>query len=295
MTHPPGTDTEPAGADHAPPGGPEWAWGPGFDQVSVLLDLVPAQGPAQHLRIAPERAFSGASMIKTFLAELVSTGVAAGSWRWTQALTVDQGHRIGGDGVLKDFTVPAALSLHDLMTLMLTVSDNTATNVLIDLLGGVAVMNERLAAVGLRSRLRAHVGGAAEVPQGAEVEPDPTLRSGPGLSVVLPSEHHALITRLAEQRHHQVVWGLLGAQQDRRSLARRVDDRVPFAHKTGTVAGVRHDSGRLELPDGGWLQVTCFSDSTVDLEWVDHPSCLAMGDALAHTLQWAGHGDLVIG
>lgn len=86
---------------------------------------------------------------------------------------------------------------------------------------------------------------------------------------------------------------MLEAQQDVRSLARSISEFATFGHKTGTVAGVRHDSGRLVLPQGGWLQVTCFTDHPDQVESVDHPACVAMGSALAATVTRLGAAELL--
>jgi beta-lactamase class A len=54
-----------------------------------------------------------------------------------------------GAGLIRRFHVPGiALSLHNLLELMLTVSDNTAADILFDLVGGGAAITERLHAVG---------------------------------------------------------------------------------------------------------------------------------------------------
>lgn len=48
-------------------------------------------------------------------------------------------HRVGGSGVLQALSDQVIVTVKDLMTLMITVSDNTATNMMIDLLGMDAI------------------------------------------------------------------------------------------------------------------------------------------------------------
>lgn len=52
-------------------------------------------------------------------------------WRW-----IDKQQQVGGSGVLQELGDHSSqLSLHDLGVLMIVLSDNTATNMLIDLVG----------------------------------------------------------------------------------------------------------------------------------------------------------------
>lgn len=51
---------------------------------------------------------------------------------------------VGGSGILKEFGPGLMPTVHDLATLMIVISDNTATNLLIDLVGGVDSVNRLL-------------------------------------------------------------------------------------------------------------------------------------------------------
>ena len=57
--------------------------------------------------------------------------------------------KVGGSGVLQALSPDLKLTIRDLMTLMIIVSDNTATNVLIDLLGMESI-NKAMKEMGLR-------------------------------------------------------------------------------------------------------------------------------------------------
>lgn len=75
--------------------------------------------------------------------------------------------RVGGSGILQHLTVPA-LTARDLATLMIVLSDNTATNVLIDLVGRDAV-NARMQALELPNiRLRRKMMDAAAQRRGEQ-------------------------------------------------------------------------------------------------------------------------------
>lgn len=268
---------------------------------SVILDLGTPDEPRRDagVDIDPDRAYSGASMIKTFLAEMVSEDVDAGRFSWGQSVQIRADHLTGGDGVLPGWQMPATIALHDLVHLMVIISDNSATNVVADLLGTMEEVNDRLATAGITSRMRRWVGGETDAerandPRRDQWSADPSLPSTAGLSVVSPRDHHEAMWRMRTQPRHRTVWRMFEAQQDRRGLVRHLDDELTFARKTGTDQGVRHDGGILPLPDGRTVAITVFTDVTDRVESVDHPSSVAIGQGMRDTLHLLGHGALVV-
>jgi beta-lactamase class A len=57
-------------------------------------------------------------------------------------------HRTYGSGVLKELSDSVRMTVHDLGILMIVLSDNTSTNALIDLVGGIDVVNSRMQRLG---------------------------------------------------------------------------------------------------------------------------------------------------
>lgn len=276
-------------------------WAEVFDRAGtsaygLVIEQRPAGAgePTWQVRERADLAFSGASMIKSFLAEMVSADVASGRLDWHQVVRVTPEHLTVGDGVLGGWQMPAPLALHDVVHLMITISDNSATNTIAELLGGTEAVNDRIMADGYRSRFRRWVGSRHPDPRNEHWVPDAELPSPAGLSIVTAADHARLLDQIKHDRRHQLLWGLFEAQQDRTRLVRHLDDRLAFGRKTGTVDGVRHEGGILDLPDGTELAISVFTDHTDAIERVDHPSCVAMGLAMVRTLDLLGHGRLVI-
>ena len=73
--------------------------------------------------------------------------VADGKYAWSDRLTIRAEDKVSGSGVLADFSDGESISLRDATTLMIIVSDNTATNLILDRVGGDPV-NEYLASLG---------------------------------------------------------------------------------------------------------------------------------------------------
>jgi beta-lactamase class A len=96
-----------------------------------------------------DRPVQTASVIKLAILfeamEQIKTGKAA----WDEKLTLAKGDAVSGSGVLTFLDAPTALTLKDVLTLMVILSDNTATNLAIDRLGLDAI-NARIGWLGLK-------------------------------------------------------------------------------------------------------------------------------------------------
>lgn len=237
--------------------------------------------------------YSGASTIKTFLLEQASLAVDAGALGWDTAVSVTPEHVAVGDGVLATWRLPVTLPLHAVAQLMSALSDNTATNAVVDTLGGLEVVNDALAAAGCASRMRRWVTGRYADPRADSWDSSASLPSRAGLSVVVPREHAASVDRLVTEPRHGVARAMLEQQWHRDSLARPLVDDTPFAHKTGSVGGVRHDGGVLLPGTPDSLAVHCFTDGPERDELVDDAASVGMGRAMARTLGLLGLGSLV--
>ncbi len=104
---------------------------PGFMGVSVK-DL--STGDEHH--IYGDERFLAASSIKVPILIELFRKAKAGAVDLDEGITVPDEVKVGGTGVLKEFgDGTATLSIGDLASLMVTVSDNTATNIIIDIVG----------------------------------------------------------------------------------------------------------------------------------------------------------------
>lgn len=85
--------------------------------------------------IHAEETFETASAIKTFILACVFDEVKAGNLSLDDMITYQPKHFVDGSGVIRSLDPGLALRVKDVVTLMIIVSDNTATNMIIDLLG----------------------------------------------------------------------------------------------------------------------------------------------------------------
>ena len=149
---------------------------------------------------------------------------------------------MGGSGVIQHFgDGSSTLSLEDLAVLMITLSDNTATNILIDALGMNAV-NRTLADLGFgETRLQRKM-----------IQPEASLRGEENVST--PAEAAALMTRLARcdlpvnQASCRRITEILEIPKGG-AVREPVPGSVRIAFKPGTLEGVATVWAYVELPD----------------------------------------------
>lgn len=169
--------------------------------------------------------FPTASAIKLAVVYELFKQAGEGRIKLDETLTLDRSKAVGGSGVLVHMGTPT-LSIRDYATLLVTLSDNTATNVLIDRLGMTDIA-KRMQQLGLpATKLRRHMMDGAAVRRGEE-------------NVSTPAELVALLKAL--QAMPDAI-ALLKLPKENR-LRRGLPPGVESADKSGELDGVRVDAG----------------------------------------------------
>jgi beta-lactamase class A len=191
--------------------------------------------------------FPPASTIKLPVLYEVFRQAGEGRFDLTDSLTLAADDVVGGSGVLKDLTPGLPLPIHDAATLMIVISDNTATNMLIDLVGMEAV-NASCLALGLTAtRLENKMQRAKEG--------GPTNRSTPadlGQLMTLIADRQVLTRSACD-----AMLDILGRQQYTENITRALPEfdgyleagkapAVRVASKSGSIRGTRNDVGLVE-------------------------------------------------
>ncbi len=100
------------------------------------------------LAIGADTPVQTASTIKLALLWTILRQIASGKAAWNEKIELHPGEAVGGSGILHFLDTPATLTLKDVTTMMVIVSDNTATNLLIDRFTTKQVNND-MTALGL--------------------------------------------------------------------------------------------------------------------------------------------------
>ncbi|HJZ67644.1 MAG TPA: serine hydrolase [Blastocatellia bacterium] len=91
------------------------------------------------------------SVIKIPLMVEVFRQVEAGKFALSDRVTLKESDKRPGTGVIRSLDSGASLTIKDLITLMIIVSDNTATDLLYEKVGGVGPVNKLMQSYGLNS------------------------------------------------------------------------------------------------------------------------------------------------
>jgi beta-lactamase class A len=183
-----------------------------------------------------------ASLIKLPILAAFWEAAEAGRLDPNERTSVPAGTRVEGTGVLKALAPGLQPTWSDLATLMITVSDNVATNLIIDRLGMEAIQawidKAGLAETRIERRMMdpaAMSAGRGNWTSAADME---TLLSAIAAGKCVSSPASSEMRRVLE------------AQQIQDRLPRRLPEGVRAANKTGNFANVIHDAGIVTWPGG---------------------------------------------
>jgi len=219
----------------------------------------------------PDAAFPAASVIKVPLVMALHADAAAG--RIDLRERVATGARVEGSGILWDLRDVDTLTLRDLAALSIGLSDNTATNRLIERVG-VARVAERLAEWGCRSTaLRRAMFDFDAAKEGLE-------------NVATAGELVALLERLVAGRlvdraTSDAVLALMERCDDDRKLRRYLPQGTAVASKSGTLDASRNDVAVFRGPSRV-VVAAAFSSEVTDTLAAEHLlGLIGRGAALA--------------
>lgn len=220
-----------------------------------------------------------ASVIKLGILLDAAEQIRAGKASLDERLVLEKSNQVGGSGVLGILDTPLNLTLRDVLTLMVVLSDNTATNVAIDRLG-LAHIDATLKATGLKDTL---LYKKVFLPP---VGPLPADQPKFGLGKTTAREMAAVMERLATCRlsldgtpalpGDGAICGamlhMLRGQQDRNSLPRYIETLDTSEHgpaignKTGALNAVRNDVAIIATKAGP-VVIAAFTQDNQDQRW----------------------------
>lgn len=208
--------------------------------------------------------FPTASCIKVFVLLELMRRVAAGDLTLQQTTPILPEQQVGGSGVLKDLTAGTMLPLRDVATLMIVLSDNTATNMLIDLLGLEAV-NATIRNLGLQhTRLVNKVdfeaidGDVTRFGVSTAREFARALEQVAQGAFINRSVCDTIIEIMERQQYLDLLPRYLPYNPYAREL--KLPTGLRIANKTGFFSGIRCDTALLFLPRSTLIVVALSKD-----------------------------------
>jgi beta-lactamase class A len=205
------------------------------------------------LEVNPERLFPAASMVKVPIMAACLKAAEEGRFSLQDDLKLKRSDKARGSGILQRRAIGSTYSIEELVELMVTRSDNTATNMLIDLLG-FNYLNQTFKQIGLQQTVL------------SRKMMDFRSREK-GIENFTSAREMADILELIYRK------GCVCSSVSEKSLevlkSQKINDRIPrllprntvVAHKTGLERQVCHDAGIVFTENGNFL-ISIFTKTT---------------------------------
>lgn len=219
--------------------------------------------------------YETASCCKMFILAALFDKIEKGEASLTDMLTLSEQYVINGSGVLSSLELGSRLSVGNTATLMIIVSDNIATNMLIDYLG-LAYINEVIEKLGLQdSRLHNPI----------------DFEKYSRLGTTTPADYASLWVRIAKreliskraseemlaicrkQQYHSMLTGKFPCYyMDEDNYGAPENQLIWVASKSGSMNACRNDGGIIHTPYGEYVIVLMNKEFSDISYHNDHPA-----------------------
>ncbi len=190
-----------------------------------------------YVDIDGDKIFPAASTIKLPILVAFFEAVDAGRIKLDEILEVKRSLIASGSGTLQ-YSPGAKLSALATATKMIVISDNTATNMIINRLGGLAVVNQRFRDWGLANTyMQNYLGDFQGTNKTSAIDLVKTA--------ALIARH-----RIISESSRAKALDILNATANRKLLKAGLGAGAHMAHKTGDIGFVIGDAGIVEMPSG---------------------------------------------
>ena len=216
-----------------------------------------------------------ASTIKIAVMIEAFARVNEGKIKWTDEVVLTKTKKVSGSGILAELSDNLHLTLRDAVNLMMILSDNTATNLVLDVLTTDGV-NARMESLGFKNiKIMRKVGSGGDSMAGKDPE-----NKKYGLGMATPREMVQVMEKLERGEIinpavSKEMIELMKREQGRNAIGRSLWD-VDMASKFGALDRLRSDIAILYTKHGRIaMAITC--DDMPEIMWsVDNPAYLLM-------------------
>lgn len=205
-----------------------------------------------YIDLNADKVYPTASIIKLPILIALFQDVDAGKIRLDEVLTMTRDVIVGGSGELQDLPPGSRFTVLETVNKMITISDNTATNMIIKRMGGLQVLNQRFRSWGLQQTvIRNWL---------------PDLR---GTNTTTARELGRLLALLDQQKllspsSQAQALDILRRVKNRKLLPVGLGQGATIAHKTGDIGFLLGDAGIIQMPSGKRYLAAVLVESAYD-------------------------------
>ncbi len=216
-------------------------------QIQVLVAAQPKLKPGMfflnldtgaYLDLAGTEPLAAASLIKVPVLVAFFEAVDAGKLRLDEQLIMRPDLIAAGSGEMQYKPPGSQFSALETATKMIVISDNTATNLLIDRLGGPTALNQRFRSWGLSTTVIHNL-----------------LADLSGTNTTSPEDLSRLMTLVSQgdlvsPRSRDRMLDIMRQTVTNTLLPKGLGEGATIAHKTGDIGSMVGDTGLIDLPNG---------------------------------------------
>jgi beta-lactamase class A len=256
------------------------------EQLERALDAVAARGvvalaamnllTGEEVGRDAERPMPTASVIKLPLLVEVFRQVEAGTLDLDERVTLRAEDIVMGSGILRDFQPGLQPTLRDLAMMMIIVSDNGATNLLLDRVGGPERVNATMRSLGLPSIVlhrRIEFDQIKTSGDLAEAAPRDLMRLAGMLArgeLVSPAASAAMRAIMSRQRYLEQAPRYINYRRYAGDFGQ--ERAITVFNKTGMISGLRADTGVFAIGDVPMIAYSVVNDAGPDTSYrEEHP------------------------
>ncbi len=207
---------------------------PQLDLGLLLLDM----NTGTYVDIKGQSSFPSASTIKVQILVAFFQAVDTGAIRLDEMLTLEDRHIAGGSGDMQYQPSGTQFTALETATKMIVISDNTATNMLMERLGGAEALNRKFTDWGLKDTVLRNF-----------------LPDLPGTNKTSPRDLANVLTQvnqggLISMQSRDRMFHIMEQTENNRLLPSGLGAGAIIAHKTGTLKSVLADVGLVDMTNG---------------------------------------------
>ena len=192
-----------------------------------------------------------ASMIKLLILTELMKKISEDKFSLSDTIMIADSMKTGGDGVLKELNTGHHFTLKELATLMIIVSDNQATNILIDFLG-----MENINLLGKELGLKESFLGRKMMDTEARKNGYDNYTCADDISLLFKLIYQE---KLINKEASQLMLDILLRQQQGERLQRYFPSDIKIAHKCGDLDNLENDGGIIWIGDRIYILVVLTS------------------------------------
>jgi beta-lactamase class A len=253
------------------------------DQVKLLVNAFKGKvsifaknlDTGETYALNPDERVRTASTIKIAVMIEAFARVNEGKLKWTDEVILTKEKKVGGSGILNELSDNLHLTLRDAVNLMMILSDNTATNLTLDVLTTDAV-NARMESLGFKNiKIMRKVFAGGESAAGKDPE-----NKKYGLGMATPREMVLVMEKLERGEIinpavSKEMIELMKREQGRNAIGRSLSD-VPMASKYGALDRLRSSVAILYTKKGRIAMAISCDDMPETIWSVDNPAYVLM-------------------